>query len=189
MYLFNAAESITRPIIIVDGGQIPIGEVHSLLSIHAGGTRRHLTLDEDPIDFICITTSPWPSAAQSPLALVVLYESKIEFYDIQAEAPVPIKLEHALDLHTSMTTAVQSVAHCDAVLFAALEWAQAKAGGLPKRPWCLQGGVPELLPRNDWTLVLTGHADGSVKFWHTSNGAFFVTSSRSHLKEVFQKRV
>jgi hypothetical protein len=155
---------------IHDGGQIRIGDVNALLTITTGANSKQVFLEEDPLDIVCLTTNPWPTAQQQPLGLALLYPGRMELYDMHAETLSPVQPEHGLDFHSSLTTAVSVVSNCDATLFAALTWAKSQLP-VSSRPWLLTGGTVSLLERNGWTLVITGHADGVVRFWHTNAGS------------------
>ena len=156
---------------VCDGGQAAIGTTSSMVRVGVGGAWRQIVLDEDPVDVLLVPSSPWPGAVQQPAALVVLLPARVEVYDMAGEALVPARLEHALDIHTSMTTAVLAVPHCGPELHAALMWAAAHRAAPPRRPWCASGGAASQPARGDWTLVITGHADGSVRFWQAGPGA------------------
>ena len=53
-----------------------IGDTMSLMTITTGGNPKQIFLEDDPVDFIGLTSNPWPNAPQQLSGLVILYESR-----------------------------------------------------------------------------------------------------------------
>ncbi|KAE8741158.1 hypothetical protein FOCC_FOCC013321 [Frankliniella occidentalis] len=116
------------------------------------------------IDFFTITPV---EDASGPEALVVLAEEEIVAIDLQADDWLQINLPYLVSVHASSVTCSQYVSDVSPELWEKIEACGKKQmeGQFSNKKWPIDGGVitdekPE--PRD---LLLTGHEDGSVRFW------------------------
>ncbi|KAI3365365.1 hypothetical protein L3Q82_010450, partial [Scortum barcoo] len=109
-----------------------------------------------------------PSAGD-PSALVVLVEEELVVIDLQTEGWPVIQTPYLVPLHSSAITCSHHVSAIPLKL-----WERVIAAGdmqkthYSKKPWPITGGqslAPEP-PQRD--LLLTGHEDGTVRFWDAS---------------------
>uniref|UniRef100_A0A674N3I2 LLGL scribble cell polarity complex component 2 n=1 Tax=Takifugu rubripes TaxID=31033 RepID=A0A674N3I2_TAKRU len=109
------------------------------------------------------------STAGHPSALVVLVEEELVVIDLQTDGWPVIQTPYLVPLHSSAITCSHHVSAIPLKL-----WERVTAAGslqkthYSKKPWPITGGqnlAPDP-PQRD--LLLTGHEDGTVRFWDAS---------------------
>uniref|UniRef100_A0A8C3AZ15 LLGL scribble cell polarity complex component 2 n=1 Tax=Cyclopterus lumpus TaxID=8103 RepID=A0A8C3AZ15_CYCLU len=149
------------PFLLFSGGmpRASYGDRHCITVIHS---KTHVALDFTSriIDFFAI---------RDPSALVVLVEEELVVIDLQTEGWPVIQTPYLVPLHSSAITCSHHVSAIPLKL-----WERVLAAGdlqskhYSKEPWPITGGqnlAPDP-PQRD--LLLTGHEDGTVRFWDAS---------------------
>uniref|UniRef100_A0A8C1FY75 LLGL scribble cell polarity complex component 2 n=1 Tax=Cyprinus carpio TaxID=7962 RepID=A0A8C1FY75_CYPCA len=150
------------PFLIFSGGmpRASYGDRHCISVIHSK-THEALDFTSRIIDFFVIR--------EGPSALVVLVEEELIVVDLQTEGWPVIQTPYLVPLHCSAITCSHHVSSIPLKL-----WERVQAAGAQqnthysKKPWPINGGqnlAPDP-PQRD--LLLTGHEDGTVRFWDAS---------------------
>uniref|UniRef100_A0A673M5L2 LLGL scribble cell polarity complex component 2 n=1 Tax=Sinocyclocheilus rhinocerous TaxID=307959 RepID=A0A673M5L2_9TELE len=153
--------SPSPPFLIFSGGmpRASYGDRHCISVIHSK-THEALDFTSRIIDFFVIC---------EPSALVVLVEEELVVVDLQTEGWPVIQTPYLVPLHCSAITCSHHVSSIPLKL-----WERVQAVGAQqnthysKKPWPINGGqnlAPDP-PQRD--LLLTGHEDGTVRFWDAS---------------------
>uniref|UniRef100_A0A8C4EIZ5 LLGL scribble cell polarity complex component 2 n=1 Tax=Dicentrarchus labrax TaxID=13489 RepID=A0A8C4EIZ5_DICLA len=144
------------PFLLFSGGmpRASYGDRHCITVIHS---KTHVALDFTSriIDFFAIRDGPQYTG--DPSALVVLVEEELVVIDLQTEGWPVIQTPYLVPLHSSAITCSHHVSAIPLKL-----WERVIA------PWPITGGqnmAPDP-PQRD--LLLTGHEDGTVRFWDAS---------------------
>uniref|UniRef100_A0A8C3GBF1 LLGL scribble cell polarity complex component 2 n=1 Tax=Cyclopterus lumpus TaxID=8103 RepID=A0A8C3GBF1_CYCLU len=151
------------PFLLFSGGmpRASYGDRHCITVIHS---KTHVALDFTSriIDFFL-------DCPLYPSALVVLVEEELVVIDLQTEGWPVIQTPYLVPLHSSAITCSHHVSAIPLKL-----WERVLAAGdlqskhYSKEPWPITGGqnlAPDP-PQRD--LLLTGHEDGTVRFWDAS---------------------
>nr|XP_032828532.1 syntaxin-binding protein 5-like isoform X4 [Petromyzon marinus] len=129
-----------------------------------------LEMDFQIVDFMTLCETPYPSELQDPYAVVVLLEKDLVVIDLtQAGYPV-FENPYAMDVHESPVTCCEFIANCPTDIVPALfsVGARQKRHGYSKKEWPISGGSWGLGTQSYPEIIITGHADGSLKFWDAS---------------------
>ncbi|XP_018617624.1 LLGL scribble cell polarity complex component 2 isoform X1 [Scleropages formosus] len=156
------------PFLIFSGGmpRASYGDRHCI-SVISGKTHVALDFTSRIIDFFVIGEGERQKG--NPSALVVLVEEELVVVDLQTEGWPIIQTPYLVPLHSSAITCSHHVSGIPLKLWERLQ----TAGKLQKthyssKPWPLIGGknLSPDPPQRD--LLLTGHEDGTVRFWDAS---------------------
>lgn len=96
-----------------------------------------------------------------------------------------------MDIHESPVVCCQYLADCPGDLIPCLYSVGAKAAGqsrhFSERDWPITGGEwgPGIVSYPE--LIITGHADGSVRFWDASSLGFQVSGERLHPQGIHNR--
>uniref|UniRef100_A0A674N5U4 LLGL scribble cell polarity complex component 2 n=1 Tax=Takifugu rubripes TaxID=31033 RepID=A0A674N5U4_TAKRU len=156
------------PFVLFSGGmpRASYGDRHCITVIHS---KTHVALDFTSriIDFFVIRDGPQHKEHDD--ALVVLVEEELVVIDLQTDGWPVIQTPYLVPLHSSAITCSHHVSAIPLKL-----WERVTAAGslqkthYSKKPWPITGGqnlAPDP-PQRD--LLLTGHEDGTVRFWDAS---------------------
>ncbi|XP_063954730.1 syntaxin-binding protein 5-like isoform X6 [Lytechinus pictus] len=143
------------------------------ITIMQGKTTTVLEMEHSVVDFLTLCENPWPSNPQEPYAVVVLLESDLVVVDLLSPGYPCFENPYPMDLHESPITCVQYYADCPSDLIPALYSTGAnglnrKKTAYSKRNWPVKGGEWGSGGSSDQEIIITGHADGSIKFWDAS---------------------
>uniref|UniRef100_A0A4W5PW61 LLGL scribble cell polarity complex component 2 n=1 Tax=Hucho hucho TaxID=62062 RepID=A0A4W5PW61_9TELE len=156
------------PFLFLSGGmpRASYGDRHCISVIHS---KTHVALDFTSriIDFFVIRDGP--DYTGDPSALVVLVEEELVVIDLQTEGWPVIQTPYLVPLHCSAITCSHHVSAIPLKL-----WEKVLSAGAlqnthySKKPWPITGGqnLSPDAPQRD--LLLTGHEDGTVRFWDAS---------------------
>ncbi|CAF3849723.1 unnamed protein product [Rotaria magnacalcarata] len=141
------------------------------LTILRGQTTNVLHMDNAIVDFHVITASPHIADAPDPLAIAVLLENDFVMIDLKSENYPLFESLHTLDLHESPVTYCDYITEPNSTFYQSLLRLQTKQ--IPKRTYSQQenpisGGKSGSTIFGYNELIITGHADGSIKFWDAS---------------------
>ncbi|XP_048577354.1 syntaxin-binding protein 5 [Nematostella vectensis] len=165
------------PLIIFSGGTMR-GKRKGLTLCHGKSTK--LLTTESILDFTSVMTTPWPEEMQDPRAIIAITPARLLVFDVASalsSKPVTFDVPYAFEIHESPVTCTQYITECPPDLIRALR----EVGGRPKKkllqreasrqPWPITGGAINDRDTDDESseLIITGHADGTVRFWDASS--------------------
>ncbi|XP_072360878.1 syntaxin-binding protein 5a isoform X5 [Scyliorhinus torazame] len=159
------------PFIIFSGGLSydTVGRRPCLTVMH-GKSTAVLEMDYPIVDFLTLCETPYPSDFQEPHAVVVLLEKDLVVVDLGQNGYPIFENPYPLDIHESPVTCCEYFADCPVDLIPALYsvGAKQKRQGYSKKEWPINGGNWGLGTQSYPEIIITGHADGSLKFWDAS---------------------
>ncbi|XP_078089114.1 syntaxin-binding protein 5-like isoform X2 [Mustelus asterias] len=141
------------------------------LTIMHGKSITVLEMDYPIVDFLALCETPYPNEFQEPYAVVVLLEKDLIVVDLtQSTFPI-FENPYPMDVHESPVTCSEYFADCPPDLIPALYSVgakQQKKQGYSTKEWPIGGGTWNLGAQTYPEIIITGHADGSLKFWDAS---------------------
>ncbi|XP_008538399.1 syntaxin-binding protein 5 isoform X3 [Equus przewalskii] len=160
-----------EPFIILSGGLSydTVGRRPCLTVMH-GKSTAVLEMDYSIVDFLTLCETPYPNDFQEPYAVVVLLEKDLVLIDLAQNGYPIFENPYPLSIHESPVTCCEYFADCPVDLIPALYsvGARQKRQGYSKKEWPINGGNWGLGTQSYPEIIITGHADGSVKFWDAS---------------------
>uniref|UniRef100_A0A4W3GUF1 Syntaxin-binding protein 5-like n=2 Tax=Callorhinchus milii TaxID=7868 RepID=A0A4W3GUF1_CALMI len=162
----------SEPFIIFSGGlSYDKGCRRPSLTIMHGKSVTVLEMDYPVVDFLTLCETPYPNEFQDPYAVVVLLEKDLIVVDLtQSNFPI-FENSYSMDIHESPVTCSEYFADCPPDLIPALYSVgakQQKKQGYSTKEWPISGGTWNLGSQTYPEIIITGHADGSLKFWDAS---------------------
>ncbi|KAK9721997.1 LLGL2 [Popillia japonica] len=137
-----------------------------------------LEMEHNVMDFITLCESPYPSDYQDPYAIIVLLQNDLVVMDLQTAGFPCIENPYPMDIHESPVTCCSYLVDCPADLIPAFysvgRSAASKKVGFSEKEWPISGGSWSANSCSYSEIILTGHADGSIKFWDASAGTLQV---------------
>ncbi|XP_036438198.1 syntaxin-binding protein 5a [Colossoma macropomum] len=159
------------PYMILSGGLSydTVGRRPCLTVMH-GKSTAVLEMDYPIVDFLTLCETPYPNDFQEPYAVVVLLEKDLVVIDLAQNGYPIFENPYPLTIHESPVTCCEYVADCPADLIPALYsvGSRQKRQGYSKKEWPISGGNWGQGTQSYPEIIITGHADGSVKFWDAS---------------------
>ncbi|XP_052124428.1 syntaxin-binding protein 5 isoform X5 [Frankliniella occidentalis] len=164
------------------------GRIPSITVVHGKNTTV-LEMEHKVIDFITLCESPYSSEPQEPYGIAVLLHNDLVVIDLFAQGFPCFENPYPMDLHESPVTCCTYLADCPSDLIPAFYSVGSrthKRTGFTEREWPINGGEwsPTSCSYNE--IILTGHADGSIRFWDASAGTLQVLYKLKTSK-VFEK--
>uniref|UniRef100_A0A8C6RVS6 LLGL2 scribble cell polarity complex component n=1 Tax=Nannospalax galili TaxID=1026970 RepID=A0A8C6RVS6_NANGA len=158
------------PFTIFQGGmpRASYGDRHCISVVH-NGQQTAFDFTSRVIDFTVLTEADPAAAFDDPFALVVLAEEELVVIDLQAAGWPPVQLPYLASLHCSAITCSHHISNIPLKL-----WERViTAGGrqnlhFSTMEWPINGGTSLAPPPPQRDLLLTGHEDGTVRFWDAS---------------------
>jgi len=173
------------PCLVIFSGGLAQGNNKKGLTLMRGRSKM-LLLSDFVVDFVCIVDTPWQQDYQNPGVVIALLKNEIVVFDLST-LPAPslpwFDIPYTFGIHESPVTCVQYYPECPADLIPALHrfsqlGKKAAPHGSAKQKWPITGGeVGE--STCEPALLVTGHADGSCKFWDVSSTTLYLVY---HLK-------
>ncbi|XP_051501781.1 syntaxin-binding protein 5 isoform X3 [Myxocyprinus asiaticus] len=159
------------PFMILSGGLSydTVGRRACLTVMH-GKSTAVLEMDYPIVDFLTLCETPYPNDFQEPYSVVVLLEKDLVVIDL-AQIGYPIfENPYPLSIHESPVTCCEYFADCPAEVIPALYsvGSRQKRQGFSKKEWPISGGNWGQGTLSFTEIIITGHADGSIKFWDAS---------------------
>lgn len=116
------------------------------------------------IDFFTINPK---EDGNGPEALIVLAEEELVAMDLQSDDWLQINLPYFVSVHASSVTCSQYVSDVSEELWEKISVAGQKQteGLFSTKKWPIDGGIVTEEMTEPRDLLLTGHEDGSVRFW------------------------
>ncbi|XP_043469254.1 syntaxin-binding protein 5 [Leptopilina heterotoma] len=164
---------------IVFAGGLPVettGRTPSITVIQ-GKTTTVLEMEHNVVDFVTLCESPWATDCQEPYAVAVLLQSDFVVIDLQSPGFPCIENPYPMDIHESAVTCCAYFADCPPDLvpaFYSVGSKYQKRSGFSEKDWPICGGEWKPNSSSYSEIILTGHADGSIKFWDASAGTLQV---------------
>ncbi|KAJ8388560.1 hypothetical protein AAFF_G00132740 [Aldrovandia affinis] len=158
----------SEPFVIFSGGLSydKAGRRPTLTIMH-GKAMTVLEMDHPIVDFMVLCETPYPNEVQEPYAVVVLLEKDLIVLDLtQSSFPI-FENPYPMDVHESPVTCTAYFADCPPDLIPVLYsvGAKHKKQGYSHKEWPVSGGAWTLGVETYPEIIITGHADGSIKFW------------------------
>ncbi|XP_061924341.1 syntaxin-binding protein 5-like [Entelurus aequoreus] len=161
----------SEPFVIFSGGLSydKAGRRPTLTIMH-GKAITVLEMDFPIVEFITLCDTPYNNEVQDPFAVVVLLEKDLIVVDLtQSNFPV-FENPYPMDVHESPVTCTAYFADCPPDIIPVLYsiGAKHKKTGYSQKEWPVSGGMWTLGSHTYPEIIITGHADGSIKFWDAS---------------------
>ncbi|CAH1794883.1 unnamed protein product [Owenia fusiformis] len=166
--------------IIFSGGmpRASYGDRHTV-SVMQGGTHTAFDFTSRVIDFLALTTLDEMDAEtigddtiakyDEPHTLLVLCEEELVAIDLLSDGWPSFQLPYCSSLHSSAITTSAHAANVPDAFWEKVEQAgKAQFEGFSVREWPITGGTNLSGPATSRDMLLTGHEDGSVRFWDAS---------------------
>ncbi|KAF3817257.1 hypothetical protein GH733_011657, partial [Mirounga leonina] len=158
------------PFTIFQGGmpRASYGDRHCISVVH-DGQQTAFDFTSRVIDFTVLTEADPAAAFDDPYALVVLAEEELVVIDLRAAGWPPVQPPYLASLHCSAITCSHHVSNIPLKLWERLVTAGSQQHThFSTMEWPIDGGtsLAPAPPQRD--LLLTGHEDGTVRFWDAS---------------------
>uniref|UniRef100_A0A7N6BJ45 Lethal giant larvae homologue 2 domain-containing protein n=1 Tax=Anabas testudineus TaxID=64144 RepID=A0A7N6BJ45_ANATE len=156
------------PVLLYSGGmpRASYGDRHCLTIQQ---DKDHVTLDftSRVIDFFTVHSTEQDKEFDDPTALVVLLEEELVVIDLQTPGWPSLPTPYLAPLHSSAITCSCHISNVPPKLWERL----INAGKAQQGRWPICGGKNLAPPAKQQELLLTGHEDGTVRFWDASGVA------------------
>lgn len=145
---------------------------HQCVSVHSSdGTKVALDFTSKVIDFFVVFDEDDTMEAK---VLVVLLEEEFAAYDLTTKSLLQIKIPYLHSLHASAVTCNHIVSQVTQEVYDKVITAgQFQNTEYSFMEWPIKGGKTaqgsEDNSKTEYELLLTGHEDGSVRFWDCSD--------------------
>uniref|UniRef100_A0AC35G421 Lethal giant larvae homologue 2 domain-containing protein n=1 Tax=Panagrolaimus sp. PS1159 TaxID=55785 RepID=A0AC35G421_9BILA len=130
-------------------------------------------MDHQIVNILALNSSPFNTVPQHPYGIAVLLKSEFLIIDLFSQGFCCFENPFPLDIHESPVTFITYFSDCPVDLIAAFTLVgrnQRKQGvKMSERGWPLTGGVEREGCSGHQEMLITGHEDGSVKFWQASS--------------------
>nr|XP_014030098.1 unnamed protein product [Salmo salar] len=162
----------SEPYIIFSGGLSydKVGGRRPTLTIMHGKAVTVLEMDHPIVEFMVLCDTPYSNEIQDPYAVVLLLEKDFIMVDLtQSNFPI-FENPYPMDIHESPVTCTAYFAECPPDIIPVLYsvGAKQKKTGYSHKEWPVSGGTWTLGSQTYPEVIVTGHADGTVKFWDAS---------------------
>uniref|UniRef100_A0A8C7KVB7 LLGL scribble cell polarity complex component 1 n=1 Tax=Oncorhynchus kisutch TaxID=8019 RepID=A0A8C7KVB7_ONCKI len=154
---------------IQSGGGMPRASYGDRHCVTIQQDKQHVTLDftSRVIDFFTVHTTDLEHDYDDPKALVVLLEEELVVIDLLTTGWPSVPPPYLAPLHSSAITTSCHLDNVPAKLWDRLAAAGNSQGAQPGS-WPICGGKNLAPPPRQQELLLTGHEDGTVRFWNVS---------------------
>ncbi|XP_030627928.1 syntaxin-binding protein 5 [Chanos chanos] len=160
-----------EPFMVLSGGLSydTVGRRACLTVMH-GKSTAVLEMDYPIVDFLTLCETPYPNDFQEPYAVVVLLEKDLVVIDLTQVGYPVFENPYPLTIHESPVTCCEYFVDCPADLIPALYsvGSRQKRQAFSKKEWPISGGNWGQGTQSYPEIIITGHADGSIKFWDAS---------------------
>nr|XP_037281162.1 syntaxin-binding protein 5-like isoform X3 [Rhipicephalus microplus] len=176
---------------VIFSGGLPFdksGQTPALTVIH-GKTTTVLEMEHNIVDFVTLCETPFQSEFHEPYAVVVLLQNDLVVVDLTSQGYPCFQNPYSMDLHESPVTFCTYLADCPTDLVPAFYSVGSKAnkrGGFSEKEWPISGGEWGTSTVSYPEVIITGHADGSLKVWDASSVTLQVLY-RLKTSKVFEK--
>ncbi|CAH2046686.1 unnamed protein product, partial [Iphiclides podalirius] len=179
--------------LVIFSGGLPTdkaGKTHSITVLN-GKSTTVLEMEHSVVDFVTLCESPHAADYQEPYAIVVLLQNDLVVIDLLSPGYPCFENPYPMDIHESPVTCCSYFADCPSDLIPAFysvgRQGNKKVAGFSEKLWPINGGEWAPASCSYSEIILTGHADGSVKFWDASAGTLQVLY-KLKCSKVFERR-
>ncbi|XP_060108884.1 LLGL scribble cell polarity complex component 2 isoform X1 [Heteronotia binoei] len=158
------------PYIVFQGGmpRASYGDRHSISVIH-GNQQTAFDFTSRVIDFFVIANPDPRVEFDDPSAMVVLAEEELVVIDLKTPGWPSVQPPYLASLHCSAITCSHHVSNIPLKLWERIITAGIKQNShFSNMPWPIDGGTSLAPDPPQRDLLLTGHEDGTVRFWNAS---------------------
>ncbi|XP_035918306.1 syntaxin-binding protein 5 isoform X4 [Anopheles stephensi] len=164
---------------------------HCITVMVQGKSTTVLEMEHSVVDFVTMCESPYGSDLQEPYAVAVLLQNDLVLIDLLTPGYPTFESPYSMDLHESQITCCTYLADCPSDLVPAFysvgrSAATNRRSGYSEREWPINGGEWQPTSCSYSEIILTGHQDGSIKFWDSSAGTLQVLYKLKTSK-IFEK--
>ncbi|XP_042197041.1 lethal(2) giant larvae protein homolog 1 isoform X2 [Callorhinchus milii] len=165
--ILRRTSSTGTPFVLFSGGmpRASYGDRHCV-SVLQGGA--HVTLDftSRVIDFLTVQSPDPEQEYDDPSTLLVLVEEELVAVDLGSVGWPLLAAPYLAPLHSSAITCSNHVSHVPAKLWDRIVQAGGQQAAQHSRAeWPINGGTNLAPEPEHQSLLLTGHEDGTVRFW------------------------
>ncbi|XP_076076740.1 syntaxin-binding protein 5-like isoform X2 [Mytilus galloprovincialis] len=141
------------------------------ITVMNGKSTTVLEMEHNIVDFVVLCETPWVNDFQEPYAIVVLLQNDLVVVDLTTPGYPCFENPYPMDIHESPVTALQYYADCPPDIIPAFYsvGSKQKRSGFSEKEWPIKGGIWGTTTCSYPEILITGHADGSVKFWDASS--------------------
>ncbi|XP_059146629.1 LLGL scribble cell polarity complex component 2-like isoform X2 [Physella acuta] len=164
-----------EPLIAFSGGmpRASYGDRHTV-SIMQGENHVVADLTSRIVDFVTINRADEKNAIESdrddPHALVILAEEELVVLDLESESWPSFRLPYLNSVHSSAITCSQHISNVPEQLWQKMiDAGDNQNKNYSNREWPVNGGKNLVSAPVSKDLLLTGHEDGSIRFWDASS--------------------
>ncbi|XP_078618415.1 syntaxin-binding protein 5-like isoform X12 [Branchiostoma floridae x Branchiostoma japonicum] len=141
------------------------------ITVMQGKSVTVLEMEYPVVNFLPVSSTPWPNDFQDPYAIIVLLENDLVVIDLTTPGYPCFQNPYPMDLHESPVTCCTYYADCPPEMIPAFYTVgsrQQKKTGFSDKNWPVKGGEWGTSTCSYPEIIITGHADGSLKFWDAS---------------------
>ncbi|XP_061378643.1 syntaxin-binding protein 5 isoform X1 [Danaus plexippus] len=185
--------SRTGESLVIFSGGLPTdkaGRTHSITVLN-GKSTTVLEMEHTVVDFVTLCESPHAADYQEPYAIVVLLQNDLVVIDLLSPGYPCFENPYPMDIHESSVTCCYYFADCPSDLIPAFysvgRQGNKKTAGFSDKLWPINGGEWAPASCSYSEIILTGHADGSIKFWDASAGTLQILY-KLKCSKVFERR-
>lgn len=141
------------------------------LTVMHGNSTTVLEMEHNIVDFTCLCETPYCSDYQDPYAVAVVLQNDLVLLDLLSPGYPCFETPYPIDIHESPVTSLLYIADCPTDLIPALYKVgqRQKTSGFSQNSWPIAGGEGTSESCSYPEIIITGHADGSLKFWDASS--------------------
>jgi len=161
---------------VFSGGlSIDVTGVPPSITFMRGKSTTVLELEHNVMDFLLATDTPYINDYQEPKAIIGMLTNDVVAIDCKSPGYPCFKNPYAMDFNDSPVTCCKYVVDCPADLICALykvgymNTSKDARKGFSAGQWPVDGGCDGSETCAYSELVITGHADGSIRFWDSSS--------------------
>ncbi|KAH8387043.1 hypothetical protein KR093_004226 [Drosophila rubida] len=176
IYKVDLKSSTTGETFTIFSGGMPSekGSKSNCITVMVGKTTTVLEMEHAVCDFITLCENPWPCETQEPYAIAVLLQYDLVLIDLLTPGFPCFESPYPMDLHESPVTCCTYLTDCPSDLVPAFysvgRTTTSKKTGFSEREWPISGGEWSPASCSYSEIVITGHQDGSLKFWDSGAG-------------------
>ncbi|KMZ09496.1 uncharacterized protein Dsimw501_GD29340 [Drosophila simulans] len=176
VYKVDLKSSATGETFTIFSGGMPSekGSKSNCITVMVGKATTVLEMEHAVCDFITLCENPWPCETQEPYAIAVLLQYDLVLIDLLTPGFPCFESPYPMDLHESPVTCCTYLTDCPSDLVPAFysvgRTTTSKKSCFSEREWPISGGEWSPASCSYSEIVITGHQDGSLKFWDSGAG-------------------
>ena len=148
-----------------------MGATPSITVMQGGKQTTLLEMENSVLDFLLVTDSPYSADYQDPLAIIVMLNNDLVAIDCKNPKYTCFKNPYAMDFNEPAVTCCKYVVDCPGdIIMDLYRMGNRGMGEFSQGEWPISGGSDTGTESSSYMeLVITGHRDGSVRFWDSSS--------------------